>query len=194
MGITKIKQHNLDMENISVGSFYNNVGYITSSSVPTIPSTPNLLAGDGAGNVVDAGFFITDGSDGQILTTDGGGNLSFITLSTSINAQNAAIGSFKIDGSAPFNASSGPSYVFALDYGDGTVPFAIDGSGNIRLSSVNLFNNIDLLGDALYLAQKDGDNMTFVNPFGAVVTESLTANRSIPVTIGATTYKLLAHI
>lgn len=66
---------------ITATSYEGDGSALTNINVPSIASTTNLLVGDGSGNVSDAGYAIgADGTDGQILKTDGNGNLSFIDI------------------------------------------------------------------------------------------------------------------
>jgi hypothetical protein len=107
---------------------------VTAGGFPLAKADGTNLSGSGSNSIGITELDVTDGTTGQVLSTDGSGNLSFISLSTSTlsgdisgTLGNTQIGANKV-GIAELNVTDGAANTY----------LKTDGSGNLSFGTINV--------------------------------------------------------
>ena len=143
------------------------------------------LSGSGTGTVTISGlsFPTLDGSDGQFLTTDGAGNLSFTTITiefdgkaTEAISKGEAVYISGISGNTPTvslaranSTSTMPAFGIAAEDISLNATGKISSSGSIRGLNVADFGETGItfsIGDTVYISSVEAGKLTNVPPVG----------------------------
>lgn len=169
--------------NVSADSITGNTltGALTTATQSNITSVGILTGLEVAGNSVlggNANVFITGGSNGQVLSTDGSGNLSWTTVTLEAGGSNTEVqyndnGNFAGNPGFTYNAASQTMTVSSFVTGNASLGQV----GNLKIGG----------GIAGYVLQTtDGlANLTWVNPATIPASTSNLANYAANITVNA---------